>query len=68
MRAAILSLAFLAALAAPGFAGERQHDNRDAANPNWRVEIPLPRHDYRDDRPDGHYDRNGDYREDRDDD
>jgi hypothetical protein len=57
-------LAVLGVLGGAGhaFAGEWRRDN--PSNPNAAIEIPIPRHDWREERRDGHYDRSGHWRED----
>lgn len=51
----VLALLYLS----PAIAGEK-HGGRSEASPNWRTEIPFPRHDWRS--PDGYYDSRGHYR------
>ena len=57
---AVLAVLGVLTGAVHAFAGERQRDGqRDAANPNWRIEIPSPHYHWRGEHRDGYYDRSG---------
>jgi len=61
----IAALAALGVLAGAehALAGEWRHD--DPVNPNAAIEIPFPRHHWREERHDGYYDRRGHWRDER---